>query len=265
MKGTDDAAINGTPLSLEGIWVRFGTMVVLEDIYLSVKHGEILSIVGPNGSGKSTLLRTAMGFTRPSAGAVRLFGHAPADIRRQGLVGYLPQGSSYNTHFPLSALDVVAMSRYARVSVFERLSDTDRRAIDRALELVDMREKRSHRFGDLSGGERQRVLIARALALNPRMLILDEPSTGLDAVAQDNFYRMLVDLRDTEGMTVIIVSHDIGSVSGIVDRVACLKQRIHFHGKPSDGIPAGALEKVFGRNVYFLHHDQNCETCRRSQ
>lgn len=265
MTEKDTVTMNGVPLSMHGVWVRFGSMVVLEDIYLTVERGEILSIVGPNGSGKSTLLRTAMGFTPPSAGEVRVFGHAPADIRRRGLIGYLPQRSSYNTYFPISSYDVVAMSRYARASAFERLARADREAIDSALERVGMTEKRDRHFGSLSGGERQRVLIARALALHPKMLILDEPSTGLDAVAQDNFYRLLVELRDTDGMTIIFVSHDIGSVSSIVDRVACLKQRIHFHGRPSEDMPAEALEKVFGRNVYFLHHDQNCETCRRSR
>ncbi len=250
---------------MQGVWVRYGSAVVLEDIYLTVDPGEILSIVGPNGSGKSTLLRTAMGFTPPSAGEVRVYGLPPADIRRSGLVGYLPQRSAYNADFPLSAFDVVAMSRYARATIVERLHTEDRKQIDNALDRVEMSTHRDRHFGSLSGGERQRVLIARALALHPRMLILDEPSTGLDAVAQDNFYRLLVDLRDNEGMTIIIVSHDIGSVSAIVDRVACLKQKIHFHGRPSDGMPTEALEKVFGRDVYFLHHDQNCETCRRAR
>lgn len=250
---------------MQGVWVRYGSAVVLEDIYLTVDPGEILSIVGPNGSGKSTLLRTAMGFTPPSAGEVRVYGLPPADIRRSGLVGYLPQRSAYNADFPLSAFDVVAMSRYARATIVERLHTEDRKEIDSALDRVEMSQHRDRHFGSLSGGERQRVLIARALALHPRMLILDEPSTGLDAVAQDNFYRLLVDLRDNEGMTIIIVSHDIGSVSAIVDRVACLKQKIHFHGRPSDGMPTEALEKVFGRDVYFLHHDQNCETCRRAR
>jgi zinc transport system ATP-binding protein len=250
-------------LSMRGVWVRYGPAVVLEDIYLTVEQGEILSIVGPNGSGKSTLLRTAMGFTPHSAGEVLVYGLPPAGIRQSGLIGYLPQMSSYKADFPLSVYDVVAMSRYARASIFERLGTADREAISLALERVEMQGLQKRHFGSLSGGERQRVLIARALALRPRMLILDEPSTGLDAVAQDNFYHLLVDLRDTEGMTIILVSHDIGSVSAIVDRVACLKRKIHFHGKPSDDMPAEALEKVFGRDVYFLHHDQNCETCRR--
>ena len=254
-----------TALSMRGVWVRYGAATILEDIYLTVEQGEILSIVGPNGSGKSTLLRTAMGFISPSAGDVRVYGLPPSEIGRSGLIGYLPQRSAYNADFPLSVYDVVAMSRYARASLVERLGADDREAIDLALERVEMQGRRGRHFGSLSGGERQRVLIARALALHPRMLILDEPSTGLDAVAQDNFYRLLVDLRDTDRMTIIIVSHDIGSVSAIVDRVACLKQRIHFHGRPTDDMPAEALEKVFGRDVYFLHHDQNCETCRRSR
>jgi len=238
---------------------------VLEDIALRVGEKEILSIVGPNGSGQSTRLRVIMGFIRPSRGTVSIFGYAPRSAYGRGLIGYLPQNPVYESRYPLRVFDIVAMSRYARKKLIEKLDTVDLDLIRESLGLVDMADFETHPFGTLSGGQKQRVLIARALAVKPRILILDEPSTGLDAVAQDSFYGLLKKLRDENGLTILLVSHDIGSVSAIVDRIACLKQKIHFHGKPEECIPSPILETVFGKNVYFLRHDPDCETCRRGK
>jgi zinc transport system ATP-binding protein len=129
-----------------------------------------------------------------------------------------------------------------------------------------MEQFSQHHFGSLSSGQKQRILIARALAINPTMLILDEPATGLDAVAQDSFYHLLTALRDSEGLTIIMVSHDIGSVSLFVDKIACLNRKIHFHGAPAKCIESQeTMEAVFGKNVQFLFHDKNCETCTRKK
>ena len=152
------------------------------------------------------------------------------------------------------------MGRYAGKRLFESLNGRDRSIVKDTLEKVGMADMGALHFGQLSGGQKQRVLIARALALEPQILILDEPSTGLDAVAQDSFYKLLTDLK-CEGLTTVMVSHDIGTVSSFVDRIACLNRRIHFHGKPDKCIPSDALEQVFGKHVQFLVHDKKCETC----
>jgi zinc transport system ATP-binding protein len=250
-------------ISLRDIWVRYNSRIVLEDINFSIEEKEILSIVGPNGSGKSTLLKTIMGFKEPFRGEVKVMGNPPTKIMKTGIVGYLPQDAHLDSHFPIKAFDVVAMSRYAGKFLLEMLNSDDIELIHGALEKVEMLDFKDHHFGSLSGGQKQRVLIARALAIKPKILVLDEPATGLDAVAQDSFYHLLSGLRDSENLTIIMVSHDIGSVSLFVDKIACLNRRIHFHGKPEDCIPSEALEKVFGKNVNFLLHDKKCETCER--
>ena len=248
-------------VELEKIWVRYGDQTVLEDITLTVEEGEIVSIVGPNGGGKTTLLLTIVGLIKPSSGIVRVLGKEPSENRKNGIIGFLPQNMEYDRFFPVSAFDVVAMSRFAQKPAGGRLEAKDRDRILLALERVGMQDIEKHHFGSLSGGQKQRVLIARALVGEPRLLILDEPSTGLDAVAQDVFYQILRSIRDEEKITILLVSHDIGTVSSVVDRLACLNKRIHFHGKPRECIPTEALEKVFGRHIQFVLHDEHCQTC----
>jgi zinc transport system ATP-binding protein len=244
-------------IELQNVWVRYNGSVILEDVTLDVGAGEILSIVGPNGSGKSTLLRTIMGFKAPFRGSVRVLGSEPRKAPR-GAIGYLPQKSAVDMTMPVSVFDVVAMARYAARSMFERLNGEDMAIIGRALEAAEITGLRDHHFGSLSEGQKQRTLIARAIAVQPRILLLDEPSTGLDAVAQDNFYQMLLSLRESMGLAIVMVSHDIGAVSRIVDRLACLKTRLHFHGSPGDCIADKSLADVFGKNVYYVSHDKNC-------
>jgi zinc transport system ATP-binding protein len=249
---------------IQNLWVRYDSTVVLEDINLDICEREIISIVGPNGSGKTTLIKTIMGFKKPFRGKVSLFGNAPSRILNTGSIGYLPQNEVFDAKFPIRVLDVVAMSCYAKKRFIERLTKKDVIRIHEVLQKVEMEDSAHHHFGTLSSGQKQRVLIARALAINPKILILDEPATGLDAVAQDSFYHLLANLRDTEGFTIVMVSHDIGSVSLIVDRIACLNRKMHFHGTPSKCIESKKiLEKVFGKNVQFLFHDQSCETCKK--
>ncbi|HPA70689.1 MAG TPA: metal ABC transporter ATP-binding protein [Spirochaetota bacterium] len=249
-------------IDIRNAWVRYDGDIILEDITLGIAEREIVSIVGPNGSGKSTLLRAIMGLKECLRGGVEVFGRSPARARQEGMFGYLPQASSYDARFPVSVFDVVAMSRYARKGLMEKLARQDRSLIEESLDRVGMRDISRVHFGSLSGGQKQRVLIARALALKPRVLMLDEPATGLDAVAQDGFYDMLKELRDRDGLTILMVSHDIGTVSTIVDRLACVKRKLHFHGKPGERIPDATLAKVFGRNIHVVKHDRNCPTCR---
>jgi zinc transport system ATP-binding protein len=245
-------------ISLKNVWVRYNGSLVLEDVNLTVNEREILSIVGPNGSGKSTLLRTIMGFKEPYQGSVEVMGSAPRKAR-SGSIGYLPQKSNVDFSMPVSVFDVVAMARYAGKRMFERLNADDASRIEKALQSVEMASHMHRHFGSLSEGQKQRVLIARAIAVDPKILLLDEPSTGLDALAQDNFYQMLLSLRESMGLTIVMVSHDIGAVSSIVDRLACLKTKLHFHGTLTDCFANESLKNVFGKNVYYVSHNKNCD------
>jgi len=250
-------------ISIKDLWVRYNHRIVLEGIHLTVHSKEIFSIVGPNGGGKTTLLDTILGFIEPYRGEVRVFGEKPQSIQKSGLIGYLPQKNDYDRFFPVNVFDVVAMSRYTLKGSWRRLNSEDKNQVFHALSIVEMIDFKDHHFGSLSRGQQQRVLIARALAIQPRILILDEPSTGLDAVAQDTFYHTLHEIRDSKDITILMVSHDIGTVSSVVDQIACLNRKLHFHGNPNQGIPSDALEKVFGRDIRFLIHDEHCRTCEK--
>ncbi|TFH38926.1 MAG: metal ABC transporter ATP-binding protein, partial [Chrysiogenales bacterium] len=196
----------------------------------------------------------------PDSGSVRIMGSPPGKLPR-GTIGYLPQRSSVDFAMPVSVYDVVAMARYAGKGMIERLDAGDRARIDEALEALEISPLRGRHYGSLSGGQKQRVLIARALAVEPKILLLDVPSTGLDAVAQDNFYQLLLRLRDTKKLTIVMVSHDIGAVSSIVDRLACLKTKLHFHGTLTDCFANGSLSKVFGKNIYYVRHENRSDNC----
>lgn len=249
-------------IDIQNLNVKYRNNLVLQDIHLKVKPETIVSIVGPNGSGKTTLLKTILGLVEPGKGTIKIWHHSPRQATEKGWIGYLPQ-TDQSIQLPVRARDVVAMSRYAKQKHLPGLSERDHSIITSSLKMVDMDSHQNDHFGSLSGGQKQRVLIARALALEPRLLILDEPSTGLDTVAQDQFYEILCCLRDKEKLTILMVSHDIGTVSGIVDQIACLNRKIHFHGPPQEQIPTETLKNVFGKNVHFIVHDQHCHTCEK--
>ena len=248
-------------VQIEDAWIQYNDTPLLQNINLTIHEKEIVAIVGPNGSGKTTLLKAIMGFKGLTKGAITVFNNKPKALQRKGWIGYLPQVSGYDTRYPIKVKDVVSLTRLTRKKIWNKLSNQDQKIIFDSLKKVNMDSFAEHHFGSLSGGQKQRVLIARALALKPRMLILDEPSTGLDSVAQDSFYKLLQNIRNEENLTILMVSHDIGTVSTIVDTIACIKGTLHFHGPPEHCRPDDELAKIFGKNVYFLQHDKNCESC----
>jgi len=247
-------------VELNDVWARYNEKWVLKAIYLSCYPGEILGIVGPNGSGKTTLLNVILGLIRPEKGTVRLFGSDPDKHSRQE-VGYLPQISRADRSFPVTVLDVVLMGLYSRLGLFRRPNP---KSIHTAMELLDqvnMADQAHRPFGILSGGQQQRVQIARALASQPKLLILDEPATGIDSVAQEDFYELLAKFRDEQEISAILVSHDIGVITSHADQVACLNREIHYHGEPEFCLSPEIQRKVFGDNMKVMVHDPTCVSC----
>jgi zinc transport system ATP-binding protein len=220
----------------------------LREVSLRVGAGTRLGILGPNGGGKSTLVKLILGLLEPDAGTVRVLGRSPAGARRAGLVGYLPQRIGAELDWPVSVRQAVAMPLAARASPWVLRDRAAEAAADRALALVGMDHLADRPIGALSGGQLQRAMIARAIAPNPRLLVLDEPTVGVDAAGQQRFADLINTLHAELGITIITVSHDLRAVAAGSDRVACLHRGLHFHDAPS-GLTPAILAQVFAHDV----------------
>jgi len=240
---------------LRDVSFRYGGTPVLIDIDLTIQEGDFLAILGPNGSGKTTLIKLILGLLAPSAGEVEIFGKRPAEFADWQKIGYIPQKAAHiDPFFPASVEEVVGMAlmshrRQGRFSARE-----GRGRIVRALEEVAMAEFGKWPIGRLSGGQQQRVFIARALVTSPRILFLDEPTTGVDPETQTSFYDMLDRLNRREGLTIVLVTHDIGIVNKHVTRVACLNQKLVYHGSHEDFCRSDVFRDMVDRGDHLISH-----------
>ena len=242
-------------VELEGVGVAYGEVPVLDGINLTVEPGDFLGIIGPNGSGKTTLLRVMLGLLEPQAGSVRLFGQPPATFREWRRLGYVPQRAALDPSLPVTVSEVVATGLVASLGLFQRIGRRERVRVKDALARVGMEAHGRTRIGALSTGQQQRVLIARALVSDPELIILDEPTGGVDPEAQTSFYAMLHHLNREREVTLILVSHDIGVVAKEVTKLACLNRRLIFHGRPGDFLSDAALTALYGPAVRIVSHD----------
>lgn len=237
----------------------YDAIPAVEDVSLRICRGELAAILGPNGSGKSTLIKLALGLLRPDSGHVRLFGRETGEFKDWGRVGYMPQvGSGAWRDFPATASEIVAngaRSRFSPLAVFGR---SEREEVMAALEVVGMTAFRSRRLSELSVGQQQRVLLARALVRDPELLVLDEPAAGVDVAGEERLYAVLRDLNRDRGMTIVIVSHDIGAMLREATTVACLNCKLVRHGPPHD-LTRDELSTLYGVPVDVLIHDERHE------
>ena len=241
-------------VELEDVSFSYGEVRTLEGINLTVEAGDFLGIIGPNGSGKTTLLRLMLGLLEPDHGRVRLFGHPPASFRQWGRLGYVPQKATLDPTLPATVSEVVATGLVPTFGLWGRVRAAERRRIQEVLGHVGMQAHGGARIGALSTGQQQRVLIARALVSNPELLILDEPTGGVDPEAQTSFYALLQHLNRERDVTLILVSHDIGVVAKEVTKLACLNRRLIFHGRPADFLSDAALTALYGPSVRVVSH-----------
>ncbi|MFC4246736.1 metal ABC transporter ATP-binding protein [Natribaculum luteum] len=221
---------------------------VVRDVSLTVEEGEYVGIIGPNGSGKSTLLQLVLGLHEPDRGDVRLFGHPSRAFVERERVGYVAQDVTENTkEMPITVAEVVLMGRFPHAG-FGRIKTTDRERTREALRTVGIEHLADRRITKLSGGQRQRAYIARALASEAELLVLDEPTVGVDAESVAAFFDLLDDLND-DGMTILLVEHDIGAVLEHTDRVICLNREVYFDGPPDEFVETDALERAYGTDL----------------
>ncbi len=241
-------------IEIKNVTVRRNGRVVLEKVNLKIEKNQIFAICGPNGGGKTTLLRTIIGIV-DFEGDVWIFNNTPREAVKQGLVSYLPQRSPMDYTFPATVYEVVMMGRIKKMGFLKIPRRKDREKVIESLKLVGMIEFKDKPFSDLSGGQQQRVLIARALASEARILLLDEPITGLDIQAQQVFYKLLVELKEKTDITIVMVTHDIGVMPSFVDAVACLNKQLFYHGAPGTELNIDLLKKVYGTDIGILIHD----------
>jgi len=220
-------------IEVKGVSFSYGHGDVLRDVGINIHKGDYLGIVGPNGAGKTTLLKIMLGLLSPDSGSVKLFGKDADSFKDRSRIGYVPQkATSFDANFPATVQEVVLMGRYGKRGLLCKMTVSDKAHVKTALSHVGMWDKRSKLIGDLSGGEQQRVFIARALAAEPEIIFLDEPTSGVDSRTQDEFYALLKKLNQELDLTLVLVSHDVEKVVGEVMHVACVDRTLVFHDSP---------------------------------
>lgn len=224
---------------------------VLEDVSFSVNAGDFVSILGPNGGGKTTLLKLMLGLLKPQTGIIKVFGGPPEKARSR--IGYVPQYFQFDQKFPMRVIDVVLLGRLGKSGPSGPYKKIDREISMQALEKVEIPHLEHKPFSNLSGGQRQRALIARALAAEPEILVLDEPTSNVDMHGQNELLELLVKL--SERITILFVTHDMGFVSSSVNKVICVNRKIYIH--PTSEVTPELITKFFGNNISIVRHDRH--------
>ncbi|MDZ7671700.1 MAG: metal ABC transporter ATP-binding protein [Halanaerobiales bacterium] len=238
-----------TAIEIKNLYLSFNDIPVLENINITVYRKQFLAIIGPNGGGKTTLLKVILGIIEPNDGEIKISGLNIDQGRK--LVGYVPQISDFNKRFPIDVKDVILMGRLSdQKGLFHSYSDKDYKFAEDIMKQLDILDLKDRQIGKLSGGQLQRVLIGRALASNPEILLLDEPTASLDAESRNNIYNILKELNDE--ITVLVVTHDLTAVSSYFDSIACLNKNMHYHGDKN--LSKDDIDKVYGCPVDLIAH-----------
>ncbi len=242
----DTAASGDDGILAEGVTVTYRSGVTaLTDASFAIPRGTITALVGVNGAGKSTLFKAIMGFLPLARGRIRLLGLPVRDALRQNLVAYVPQAEEVDWSFPVLVEDVVMMGRYGHMGFLRRPSATDRAKVDQALTRLGLTDLRHRQIGELSGGQKKRVFLARALAQEGRIILLDEPFTGVDVTTEEQIVALLRTLRD-EGHVMLVSTHNLGSVPDFCDRTILVKGTVLAHGPTDTTFTRDNLEHAFG-------------------
>lgn len=235
-------------ITLEDVCFDYGGPPVIEHVNLSVQRGDFLGLVGPNGGGKSTLLKIVLGLLEPGVGRVSVLGRTPVEARRS--VGYVPQFAAFPRHFPVSVEETVLLGRLGKTRPVLGYRKSDKEVARRTMAETEIADLSARPISALSGGQVQRVLIARALASEPEILILDEPTSNIDMRAETDIFDLLKTL--SARMTIVVVSHDIGFISRYVSLIACLNRTLLCH--TSSSVTGEVIQRLYGMPVQMIHH-----------
>jgi len=237
-----------TAIEINNLNVCYKGNCVLRNVNMKVAEGEFMGIIGPNGGGKTTLAKVILGIKEASEGSVLVYGMQPRKVR--GIVGYVPQFTTFEKDFPISVGEVVLTGFLGKVKPFRRFGKEELLKADSIMERVGIRHLKEKGVKTLSGGATQKMLIARALAIEPKILILDEPTASIDTKSKDSIYDLLKELNSE--MTIILITHDLGVISAYVESIACLNVELFYHGESE--INENIIEHTFGCPVDLLAH-----------
>jgi zinc transport system ATP-binding protein len=251
-----NGSATGPVVALEGVDLVLEGREVLSGITFSLAPGRFLGLIGPNGAGKTSCLKVILGLYRPTRGRVRVFGLPPRELGRKAHhIGYIPQRYLPERWAPFSVFDVVMMGRLCCIGLGRFPGREDRELVRETLVRMGLEGEADRPIGSLSGGQLQRVMIARALCRKTHLLILDEPTEGVDLPHQDRLYRLLKELQMERGLSLITVSHDVAMLSGYADELACINRTLHVHGHPRDVIESHDLGRAYACEFdFFTHH-----------
>lgn len=252
--GRDQGCMSDTSdiVNIAGVDFAYAGQLVLKRIDLRIERGGTVGIIGPNGGGKTTLVRLMLGLIQPTRGTIKVDGLSPRQaVRRGDVIGYLPQNPRVPDDFPLNVRQVVHLGLVGKTGMLRPYIKSDLDFADSMLERVGIADLADQTVGELSGGQLQRVLIARALAARPKLLLLDEPTTGIDRSGQQRFIEFLSNLKQELGLTVVIVSHDLRAVTAMSDRIACLNVKLHYHDVPQH-LPSDLIYQMFSCDLQAM-------------
>ncbi|MCP3030185.1 metal ABC transporter ATP-binding protein [Halobacillus sp. A1] len=252
-------------VEMDDISFKYDRETVVENIDLSIERGQFLGLVGPNGSGKSTLIKLMLGIVKPDKGTVKIFGKPIKQFNQWEEIGFVSQkANSFNSGFPATVLEVVKTGLVSRIGAFKFFNRKHKEKALEALRTVEMEEYANTNIGELSGGQQQRVFIARALVSDPSLLILDEPTVGVDAKHVTAFYDLLGKLNQDKGISLLMVTHDIGTITEHATHVVCMNKTIHFHGASEEykEFDDEDLNRLYGHSVQQLTHNHDHEEIR---
>ncbi len=242
-------------VEVKNISFSYGTEEVLRDITFNIHQGDYLGIIGPNGAGKTTLLKIMLGLLKPSTGSVKLFGQAIEKFKDWPRIGYLPQKvTSFDVNFPATVREIVLMGRYGRRGLLRKTTNEDEKIVEDTLRQLDLWDYRDRLIGDLSSGQQQRIFIARAMASQPEVFFLDEPTTGIDQRAQDEFYALLGKFNKEMGLTLVLISHDIERVTREAMHIACIDHTLVCHSSPQEFLAKNQAANLFGQKIIIHQH-----------
>jgi ABC-type Mn2+/Zn2+ transport system ATPase subunit len=238
------------PIEIHGLSVSYGSKRVLTNIFLRIEAGSLVGVIGPNGAGKSTLFKSILGLIDTTAGEISIFGNEIQDNRIR--IAYVPQRDDVDWTFPATVMDIVLMGRYPHKKIFQRLSKKDHEIAIKALQDLGIEEFKDRQIGALSGGQQQRVFIARALAQEADIFMLDEPFVGVDITTEEKIISILKILAD-QGKTLLVVHHDLSTVNQYFDTVLLLNQRLISYGKTENTFTEENIAKAYGAQLTILH------------